>query len=94
MKGLRKDRIVTFYLLHNNLFYSQVTSSYVLNNIDVFFLSSLVKLSRTFFRLLSFSFYLFLLQKDINIFHVLPSVVFLYVSDNNYLPVLYIQKVL
>ena len=36
--GSLKDLIVTFHVLNNNVFYSEVAYFYVLDDIDVFFL--------------------------------------------------------
>ena len=66
-----KHPLHTFYVLNNNFFYSQVASSYVPNNTDAFFL-----FFDTFLKSL-FAFYLFLLNKDFDIFCVLLFGVFL-----------------
>ena len=86
----KKDLRVTFYLLNINFVYIQVVSSYI--KLMSFFFSFPRKFVISFSSLF-FVFYLFILQKDFDIFHLLLSGVLLCVFDNNYWPSLYVQKI-
>ena len=76
---------------NNNFFYSQVASFSIPGNINAFFFFFFSKSLISFSSLFSV-FYVFLLQKDSDNFHVLLLGVCFCVFDNNYLPFLYIQK--
>ena len=67
-------------MLDNNLSYTQLGFAFVFRKDSCYFHNA------------TDTFFLFLLQKDFDIFHVLLFEAFLCVFDNSYLPFLYIEK--
>ena len=100
LKNLQSDWEVIHYVLCNNFFYNQRASAFVLqidsyyvhDNIDVFFsFFSSIKFWYIFLESF-FTFCLFLLLKDFDIFHIILFGAFPYFLDNIWMSILYIEK--